>query len=317
MAQSLESSETRKNSIEKCGNCDRAIGRLEQTCVYKDTIVCRECNERLRHADEGGIETKRKDSVFAIQLEEVLGMVGSIVLFLGVFAPILRIPIMGSLNYFQNGQGDGTIIICLAVVSLVLILLKKCRGLWFTGLGSLGVLAFTFINFHVRMSETKSGLQAEMGDNPFGFLGELALESVQLEWGWAVLILGGAMVTSAAAVNMRKRHIRVIEREESGAGIVRDRIVILGRRGVGKTVYLSLLYESLWKSKKHLKMKCLHGEHHREFVKSAEELRRKHEWPEPTSSNRRAYIEITHKGQNRLMVAMDYSGELINKAFVK
>ncbi|MHC4084417.1 MAG: TRAFAC clade GTPase domain-containing protein [Planctomycetota bacterium] len=103
--------------------------------------------------------------------------------------------------------------------------------------------------------------------------------------------------------------------EDVGHDILRDRIVILGRQGAGKTVYLSLLYDLLWKSNDDLTMKALHGEHHREFIKTAVKLRHG-KWPGPTASNRSAYIEISYKDQNRLMVAMDYSGELINKAFV-
>jgi len=53
------------------------------------------------------------------------------------------------------------------------------------------------------------------------------------------------------------------EYQESDRSIIRDRIVILGRQGAGKTVYLSLLYDLLWRSKGDLNMKALHGEHHR------------------------------------------------------
>jgi len=79
--------------------------------------------------------------------KQLLGLIGSIILFVGVFAPIVSVPIMGNMNYFQNGKGDGTIVLLLAVVSLVLVLAKKYKGLWITGLGSLAVMAFTFINF--------------------------------------------------------------------------------------------------------------------------------------------------------------------------
>lgn len=109
--------------------------------------------------------------------------------------------------------------------------------------------------------------------------------------------------------------VAIPEYKEGGRDIIRDRIVILGRQGAGKTVYLSLLYDLLWKSKGDLSMKALHGEHHREFIKTVVGLRQGR-WPAPTTSNRRAYIEITHKGESRLTVAMDYSGELIEKAFV-
>ena len=55
----------------------------------------------------------------------MLGLIGSVVLFIGVFAPIVSVPIMGNINYFQNGQGDGMIILVLAVISLILVLMGK------------------------------------------------------------------------------------------------------------------------------------------------------------------------------------------------
>jgi len=103
--------------------------------------------------------------------------------------------------------------------------------------------------------------------------------------------------------------------EESSSDMLRDRIVILGRQAAGKTVYLSLLYELLWKSNGDLNMKAIHGKHHREFIRTAMKLRQG-QWPASTIGNRTTYIEIKYKGLDRLMVAMDYSGELINKAFV-
>ncbi len=75
--------------------------------------------------------------------KQLLGLIGSVVLFVGVFAPIVSIPIMGNMNYFQNGKGDGTIVLVLAVISLILVLLKKFKGLWLTGLVSCNGSIFT------------------------------------------------------------------------------------------------------------------------------------------------------------------------------
>jgi hypothetical protein len=33
--------------LEKCSNCDRAIGRLETPQVWKESVVCAECHARL------------------------------------------------------------------------------------------------------------------------------------------------------------------------------------------------------------------------------------------------------------------------------
>jgi len=107
---------------------------------------------------------------------------------------------MGNMNYFQNGKGDGTIVLILAVISLVLVLAKKYKGLWFTGIGSLGIMLFTFINFQSKMSQAKADMESELAGNPFRGLADVAMQSVQLQWGWALLIVGAALVIASAAM---------------------------------------------------------------------------------------------------------------------
>ncbi len=132
--------------------------------------------------------------------KQLLGVIGSIVLFIGIFMPIVSVPIMGNMNYFQNGKGDGTIVLVLAGISLILVLAKKYNGLWFTGLGSLGIMLFTFINFQTKMSQAKADMEAQLAGNPFRGLADMAMQAVQLQWGWAVLIVGAALVIAAAAM---------------------------------------------------------------------------------------------------------------------
>lgn len=134
-----------------------------------------------------------------METRQTLGLIGSIVLFVGVFTPIVSVPVMGNMNYFQNGKGDGAIILVLAGVSLILTFARKYRGLWFTGLGALGVLTFTFVNFQMRMSELKSEMHTQLADSPFRGLANMALQSIQLQWGWAVLVIGSALILAAAA----------------------------------------------------------------------------------------------------------------------
>lgn len=131
-------------------------------------------------------------------LRQILGLVGSLILFIGVFTPIISLPIVGSMNYFQNGRGDGVIILVLAAFSVFLTLTKRYRFLLFTGGGSLAILAFTFINFQYRMSQMQSQMKESMANNPFGGLGEAMLNTVQIQWGWAVLIIGAALLIAAA-----------------------------------------------------------------------------------------------------------------------
>jgi len=141
--------------------------------------------------------------------KQILGLIGSIVLFIGVFTPIESVPIMGNMNYFPNGQGNaGTLILVLAVMSLVLVLTKTYEGLWFTGIGSLAVLAFTFINFQMKMANMKSQMESELAGNPFRGLADMAMQSVQLQWGWALLIVGAGLVIASAAMKDENKENR-------------------------------------------------------------------------------------------------------------
>jgi hypothetical protein len=132
--------------------------------------------------------------------KQILAIVGALLLFVGVFLPIVSVPIVGSVNYFHNGQGDGTIVLVLAVISIILAVTRRFRGLWVTGLCSVGLLLFTLVNFLMRMSELREQMQRQLADNPFRGLFDVAMNSVQVQWGWAVLMLGGGLIVASAAM---------------------------------------------------------------------------------------------------------------------
>jgi hypothetical protein len=92
---------------------------------------------------------------------QLLGIIGSAILFIGVFMPIVKLPIVGEMNYFHNGRGDGVIILALAVASFVFALIRWYRQLWITSLSSAAVLAFTFFNFQSKMSQATRQMETE------------------------------------------------------------------------------------------------------------------------------------------------------------
>ncbi len=129
-----------------------------------------------------------------------LGIVGSVVLFVGVFTPIISFPIVGNVNLFQNGNGVGVVVLALAGISLVLTLMKIYVGLWLTGLSSLAIMGMTFVNFHLVMAKAKSEMETELQGNPFRGLTDAAMLATQLQWGWALLVVGAGLVIASAAV---------------------------------------------------------------------------------------------------------------------
>ena len=96
----------------------------------------------------------------------------------------------------------------------------------------------------------------------------------------------------------------------------RDRIVILGRRRAGKTVFLARLYKHLWSSTTHFHMRALSGDSHAACIEVIDELE-SGRWPASTLGSQYTDIEITYNGTKRLLVALDYPGEVFRRAFVE
>ena len=130
----------------------------------------------------------------------MLGLFGSALLILGAFCPIVSVPILGSLNYFMNGKGDGTIICVLAGGSALFSLARLFPWLWLTGGGSLGMLIYTFTRFQSGMKDAQRKLSSDLQDNPFREAAQGMMDSVQIQWGFAVLVIGALLVIAAAAI---------------------------------------------------------------------------------------------------------------------
>jgi hypothetical protein len=138
------------------------------------------------------------------------GLVGSLMLAVGVFLPIISLPIVGAMNYFQNGRGDGTVILAFAVCSALLTVRRRYEWLLTTGGASLAMVLVTFFMVASRLSDVRTNMDHHLADNPFRGLADVAMQSVQMQWGWIVLLIGAVLVLVAAALkdaptgNLRK-----------------------------------------------------------------------------------------------------------------
>lgn len=97
---------------------------------------------------------------------------------------------------------------------------------------------------------------------------------------------------------------------------VRDRIVILGRRRAGKTVFLSRLYERLWRAGEDVHVRALDGAMHERCVEVCHELK-DGTWPAATAGSLMSRVELTQNGRRRRMIVLDYPGEVFRRAFVE
>lgn len=103
-----------------------------------------------------------------------------------------------------------------------------------------------------------------------------------------------------------------------GGPLARDRIVVLGRRKAGKTIYLARLYEAAWNGRiadLHMRAVPGPGNGHQRFMDVIESLGRG-QWPEATVGSTTTPIDVEYRGERTLMVALDYPGEVFRRAFV-
>jgi hypothetical protein len=134
-----------------------------------------------------------------------LGLAGSILLILGTLVPIISLPIVGSQNYFQNGQGDGVLVLLCGLAGLILVGTKKYQFLVALGAISAAVTTFTLVAILIKIAEVKSEMEASLEGNPFAGLATGLLNSVQVEWGWIVLYLGSAALIAAGLSHRREQ----------------------------------------------------------------------------------------------------------------
>lgn len=95
----------------------------------------------------------------------------------------------------------------------------------------------------------------------------------------------------------------------------RDRIVILGRRGAGKTMYISMLFWLLWRAKDDLRMRAVDGQTHQACLETLQAIQ-DGRFPMSTTGTRYLNFELHYRGRIRSLVMLDYPGETFRKAFV-
>ena len=131
--------------------------------------------------------------------KQLLGLIGSSLLFLGVFTPIISYPVIGSMNAFQHTQWNGPIILILAVISLFLSLTGRYNRLWVIGFLSLGVVALTFLSIQFKLLALQEKMAMRLAGNPLRGLADKAVPSVQIRWGWALLVAGALLLIASTA----------------------------------------------------------------------------------------------------------------------
>jgi len=173
--------------LQPCPTCNKTISLNAESCPH--------CGEPLKRR---AIRSKRSESS---QTAALIGTIGTISLTIGSFCPIVSVPIIGNMNLFKNGDGNGVVLLVLAALSLVFLIIDRVKWLFYTGLGSAVVLVYVYYSFRKEMDNAAASLEREMVGNPFKGIADAAFDAVQLQWGWGVLIVGIALLVAASFIS--------------------------------------------------------------------------------------------------------------------
>jgi hypothetical protein len=136
--------------------------------------------------------------------QQIAGIVGAALLVIGLFLPIVNVPLMGDRNFFEVGNFNGALdyslngiaygVIALAVASMLLAFLNYCSGLRITGLIAIGVFALTLKQFNDLSKNLHDNEVSNFIMNVTG----TTVDENNLRFGWIVLFTGAVTLIVAS-----------------------------------------------------------------------------------------------------------------------
>lgn len=132
------------------------------------------------------------------------GLSGALLLVIGVFCPVISAPFVGDINMFQYGESDGFGILILTLLSVGFILTNETKKLWYTAIGTLMMIAATFYQFKSKLAPILAAMDTDLAGTPFHGFADGTMQTVTMQWGWGVLIIGCCLVLATACYRSKK-----------------------------------------------------------------------------------------------------------------
>jgi len=177
----------------KCGKCGE---------VYDKTAVfCSNCGNPLRtpsYMYPAKVELLRVGPM-------IVGLFGTALIALGLFLPFVKLPIVGELNYFNNAQGDGLILLALAGLTAIACIFKVHWASVVTGVISTFFLTFAVTFTLSNIQNIKDQLVRELADNPYRGFTEGMLQGAQLSVGPIVIAMGIILLFASAGWGLAQK----------------------------------------------------------------------------------------------------------------
>jgi hypothetical protein len=136
--------------------------------------------------------------------KKLLVLVGAAVTIVGLFLPIVSVPILGSVNMLlpAGGIGDGIFVLVFAVIAAALALLGHVRHAVWPAIGALGFICYKFFELKGAVDQGAATIAATPGAAEYA---ESMGGTTQMNMlGWAVLGIGALLMLVGGAMGWKK-----------------------------------------------------------------------------------------------------------------
>ena len=132
-----------------------------------------------------------------IDQNQASGLLGTALLFSGMFSPLFSSPVKGQFNYFQYNQTEAMVMLGLGALALTLSLIRKFSFMPLVGIAACATLALAFIKYQLFVTGTATHWMEKFADSPHEGINRLTRESLALGWGWGLLLAGAVLILAA------------------------------------------------------------------------------------------------------------------------
>lgn len=120
-------------------------------------------------------------------MNKVQGIAGAVIMAVGGFCPLLRVPIMGNWNYYEIDQRLAIAFYVLVLVGLAGAFLDRPKVMKFAGWATVVLVLISLLGIYLKVHDT-------FGFIRFKKLIDFAAGSVKYKWGWWVILAGAALL---------------------------------------------------------------------------------------------------------------------------
>lgn len=135
-------------------------------------------------------------------VRQIIASLGATFLMVGVFMPILGIPIFHDQSLMDLQPNVAWVLLGLAALTILLSVIRQLRWLYAPGIITLALITYTPLAIQARKDAIQSDIKQHVASLPGG-LARSFVGATDLKYGWTLMMLGAVMVLAVPLLGPR------------------------------------------------------------------------------------------------------------------